>query len=374
MNRVFPPSEVALSGSSSSDQSATIRRAYARRTVRASLTCLVGLVLLVLLSVFAVSLGANDISLAEAFQILLGPVLPDNLIAEVSVLQEKVVLQLRLPRIVMAIVGGAGLSVAGVMMQGITRNPLVSPFTVGLSPAAAFGAALAILFGALQLPHVGTYMIVGGAFASSLICAGIVLGIAGFSGISATTIILAGIGLTYLFSAFTATLQFVATQEQLAAIVHWTFGSLNAAGWEEVGFSAVMLAIAAPVFWRMAWALNAMAAGEETAASLGYDLKSIRLVTALLSVLVTACIIAFTGVIGFIGLVSPHIARMLIGNDHRWLVPFSMIVGAVLLLVADTIGRSLFSPAVIPVGIVVAYVGVPLFVHLILRQRRRAMQ
>ncbi len=336
--------------------------------------CLLGVLLLVLFSVFAVSLGANDISLAQAFQILLGPVLPDNLLAEVSNLQEKVVMQLRLPRIVMAIVGGAGLSVAGVMMQGITRNPLVSPFTIGLSPAAAFGAALAILFGALEMPHVGTYMIVGGAFASSLLCAGIVLGIAGLSGISATTIILAGIGLTYLFSAFTATLQFVATQEQLAAIVHWTFGSLNAAGWEEVGVSAAMLAIAAPVFWRMAWALNALAAGEETAASLGYDLKSIRLVTALLSVLVTACIIAFTGVIGFIGLVSPHIARMLIGNDHRWLVPFSMIVGAVLLLVADTIGRSLFSPAVIPVGIVVAYVGVPLFVHLILRQRRRALQ
>nr|WP_319483747.1 iron ABC transporter permease [uncultured Cohaesibacter sp.] len=374
MNRAVFPSEVVRSGAASGGQSADIRRAYARRTVRASLMCLLGVLLLVLLSVFAVSLGANDISLTQAFQILLNPVLPDNLLAEVSVLQEKVVMQLRLPRIVMAIVGGAGLSVAGVMMQGITRNPLVSPFTIGLSPAAAFGAALAILFGALEMPHVGTYMIVGGAFASSLLCAGIVLGIAGLSGISATTIILAGIGLTYLFSAFTATLQFVATQEQLAAIVHWTFGSLNAAGWEEVGVSAAMLAIAAPVFWRMAWALNALAAGEETAASLGYDLKSIRLVTALLSVLVTACIIAFTGVIGFIGLVSPHIARMLIGNDHRWLVPFSMIVGAGLLLVADTIGRSLFSPAVIPVGIVVAYVGVPLFVHLILRQRRRALQ
>ncbi|TLP43932.1 iron ABC transporter permease [Cohaesibacter sp. CAU 1516] len=374
MNRAFSPSEVIPSGSSVQDPSGDIRRAYARRTIRASLICLSGVLLLALLSVFAVSLGANDISLLQAIQILLGPVLPANLFAEVSVLQEKVVMQLRLPRITMALVGGAGLSVAGVMMQGITRNPLVSPFTVGLSPAAAFGAALAILLGALQMPELGTYMMVGGAFASSMLCAGIVLGIAGLSGISATTIILAGIGLTYLFSAFTATLQFVATQEQLAAIVHWTFGSLNAASWDEVGFSAVMLAIAAPIFWRMAWALNAMAAGEETAASLGYNLKRVRLVTALLSVLITACIIAFTGVIGFIGLVSPHIARMMIGNDHRWLVPFSMIVGAFLLLVADTIGRSLFSPAVIPVGIVVAYVGVPLFVHLILRQRRRAMQ
>ncbi len=124
----------------------------------------------------------------------------------------------------------------------------------------------------------------------------------------------------------------------------------------------------------MSWALNALAAGEETAASLGYNLKAIRLTTAIFSVLITACIIAFTGVIGFIGLVSPHIARMMIGSDHRWLIPFSMTIGALLLLMADTIGRSLFSPAVIPVGIVVAYVGVPLFVHLILRQRRRSLQ
>lgn len=371
MNKTTSALNFGQCGVASSEQVINVRRAYARQTIRAALFCCLGVVLLVLLAVFAMTLGANDISLAQAFQILLG--LPDGLIANVSTLQEKVVIQLRLPRIVMAIVAGAGLSVTGVMMQGITRNPLVSPFTVGLSPAAAFGAALAILFGALHIPEIGNYMIVGGAFASSIICACIVLGIAGLSGISATTIILAGIGLTYLFSALTATLQFFATQEQLAAIVHWTFGSLNAASWDEVGFSAVILVVAAPIFWRMSWALNALAAGEETATSLGYNLKSMRLITALLSVFITASIIAFTGVIGFIGLVSPHISRMIIGNDHRWLVPFSMLVGAILLLVADTIGRALFSPAIIPVGIVVAYVGVPIFVHLILKQRRSSL-
>ncbi|GAB2186542.1 FecCD family ABC transporter permease [Roseibium sp. LAB1] len=351
-----------------------IRRAYARRTAKAAFLCGAGTLVLIMIALWALSLGANDLSFSQALQITFGFVLSDGLIAEVSTLQEKVVLQLRLPRIVMAIVAGAGLSVAGVVMQGITRNPLVSPFTVGLSPAAAFGAALAILAGALTMPDIGNYLIVGGAFASSLLCAAIVLGIAGLSGVSATTIILAGIGLTYLFSAFTATLQFVATQEQLSAIVHWTFGSLNASGWDEVLVSTVILALATPVFWKLSWALNALSAGEETAASLGYNLRTTRLAAAVFSVLLTAGIIAFTGVIGFVGLVAPHIARMTIGNDHRWLIPYSMIVGALLLLVADTIGRSLFSPAVIPVGIVVAYVGVPLFVHLILRQRRRTLQ
>lgn len=350
-----------------------LRRAYALQATRSTSLMIAGVALLFALAVFALALGANNLSLAQAFQIIASPVLPDGWIAEVTSLQHKVVTQLRLPRIVMAVVAGAGLTIAGVMMQGITRNPLVSPFTIGLSPAAAFGAALAILFGALEMPAWGNAMIVGGAFTMSLLCAAFVLGIAGLGGGSATTIILAGIGLTYLFSALTATLQFVATQEQLAAIVHWTFGSLNAADWNEVALAGLLLAVSIPVFWRMAWALNALAAGEETAASLGHDLSRIRLITAVLSVLITAGIISFTGVIGFVGLVAPHIARMIIGNDHRVLIPFSMIVGAILLLAADTLGRTLFSPAVVPVGIVVAYVGVPLFVHLIIRQKRSGL-
>lgn len=350
-----------------------LARVYARRTRRAVGLTLVALAGLIALAVFALSLGANNLSLAQALQILCGPLLPAGLLADVTPLQEKVVLHLRLPRIAMAMVAGAGLTVAGVVMQGITRNPLVSPFTVGLSPAAAFGAALAILLGALEAPQWGSVMIVGGAFLTSLVCALIVLGIAGLSGVSPTTIILAGIGLTYLFSAMTATLQFVATQEQLAAIVHWTFGSLNAADWHEVTVAGVLLGLSVPVFMRLGWSLNALAAGEETAASLGFDLRRTRLLAAVLSVLITAGIISFTGVIGFVGLVAPHIARMIIGNDHRALIPFSLVIGAALLLAADTLGRSLFSPAVIPVGIVVAYVGVPIFIHLILRQRQRRL-
>ncbi|MEM9313392.1 MAG: iron ABC transporter permease [Pseudomonadota bacterium] len=368
-------SDLAAPGSAkttaASEREGQLARAYAKQTRRAAGAIFLALAVLAGFVVSALSLGANDLSLLQAVQIVLSPLLPGGQLAEVTPLQEKVVLHLRLPRIAMAVVAGAGLTVAGVMMQGITRNPLVSPFTVGLSPAAAFGASLAILLGALEVPHWGNAMIVGGAFLTSLLCAAIVLGIAGLGGISATTIILGGIGLTYLFSAMTATLQFVATQEQLAAIVHWTFGSLNAADWQEVAVAGTLLGLSLPIFLRLAWALNALAAGEETAASLGFDLRRTRIVAAILSVLITAGIISFTGVIGFVGLVAPHIARMLIGNDHRVLIPFSMLAGAILLLVADTIGRSLFSPAVIPVGIVVAYVGVPIFIHLILRQRQR---
>lgn len=360
--------------SSPLDDAADPQNPFERLTRRRVLVIATGLGLLVSVCVLAVSLGTKNLPLTETARILADGLLPKGLLADIPKLDQQIVWNLRMPRIVMAMIAGAGLAVTGVMMQGITRNPLVSPFTIGLSPAAAFGASLAILFGALGVVGFGKYLIVAGAFGSALACAVVVLCIAGLRGVSATTMILAGIGLTYLFSAFTATLQFIATDEELAAIVHWTFGTLNAVTWDEALIAAILLAAALPVFVTDAWAMNAIAAGDETAASLGFDLRRVRLRTAILSVLVTAGIIAFTGVIGFVGLVAPHIARLIIGNDHRFLIPFSMIVGALLLLVADTIGRSLFSPAVIPVGIVVAYVGVPLFVHLILRQRREAYQ
>ncbi len=351
---------------------AALEAGFAHRAAQRSAWLTAGTILLIGTVMVAVSQGVNDLGLGQVAQILLRDLVPAGQFADVTVIQEKIVWHLRLPRVAMAVVGGAGLAVTGVMMQAITRNPLVSPFTIGLSPAAAFGASLAILFGALEAGFVGKYLTVGGAFLSSLLCAALVLLIAGLRAVSATTIILAGIGLTYLFSALTATIQFVATEEQLAAIVHWTFGSVNAAGWDEVMVASLLLVVAVPVFLNLAWVMNAIGAGDETAQSLGYNLRRVRLTTAVLSVLVTSGIIAFTGVIGFVGLVAPHMARLIIGNDHRWLIPFSMIVGALLLLVADTLGRSVFAPAVIPVGIVVAYVGVPLFVHLILRQRQVA--
>ena len=357
-------------GSSAPDLRKRYAKIYARRFLVFGAAC----ILLILCIVASLAMGNDNLGFAEVAAILLKPVLPDGWFVDVPTLQEKIVWQLRLPRVVMAIAAGAGLAVTGVMMQGITRNPLVSPFTIGLSPAAAFGASVSILFGAHHIAVYGKYLTVVSAFVAALVCAAIVLAIAALRGVGATTMILAGIGLTYLFSAFTATIQYVATQEELAAIVHWTFGSLNAASWGEVSVTSVLLLVSIPVFVKFSWGLNALSAGEETALSLGFNVRVMRFVTAFLAVLVTAGVISFTGVIGFVGLVAPHISRMLIGNDHRVLIPFSLVVGALLLLVADTIGRSMFSPAVIPVGIVVAYVGVPLFVHLILSQRREMSQ
>ncbi|SEB43611.1 iron complex transport system permease protein [Nitratireductor aquibiodomus] len=284
----------------------------------------------------------------------------------------RVLLYLRLPRVVMALVAGAALSVSGVLMQAITRNPLVSPYTIGVSSAAGFGASVAIMFG-IGLQAAGVYFVPLSAFVCALLCAFAVFSLSWWRGMGAQAMILTGIALMYLFSALTAAVQFVATEEQLARVVHWTFGSLNGVQWDAVYLcAAVLFAVLIPIQAR-AWQLNALTvAGDDVARSLGVDVRRLRTFAILFSVVSAASVISFVGVIGFVGLIGPHLARMMIGGDHRLLLPFAAICGAALLLAADTIGRLAFSPTVLPVGIVVAFVGVPVFLHLIVSRRREA--
>jgi iron complex transport system permease protein len=277
---------------------------------------------------------------------------------------------LRLPRTSMAMVCGAGLAMAGVAMQGITRNPLVSPYTLGVSPAAAFGASLAILFGLSQVPGWGAVLTVLCAFAAAMACAAVVLGLASVRSVSPVVLVLAGVGLTYLFAALTASVQFVASDQQLATIVHWTFGSLNGRTWSEVLVAGGAWLLVLPVMLLQASALNALAGGgDDVARTLGFNVSRVRVSATLAAVFSAAAIVSFTGVIGFVGLVAPHIARLVIGGDHRWLLPFSALGGALLVLAADLVGRLAFAPIVVPVGIVVAFIGVPVFLHLLLTRR-----
>jgi len=341
-----------------------------RHRLRQRMLIFAGLALLILAALASTGLGVETLPIGKTLRALLAPLLPPEDVADITQTQILVLQQLRLPRTVMAMIGGAGLSLAGVAMQGITRNPLVSPYTLGISPAAAFGASLAILFGLANLPGTGPYWTVGAAFLSAILCAGLVLGFSALRGVSSITLILGGVGLTYLFGAATATVQFVATEQQLAAIVHWTFGTINGSTWQEVRIAGAILLMGFPVLMGHAWALNAFAAGgDEIAASLGFAVARTRILVTMVAVLIAAGIVSFTGVIGFVGLVAPHIARFLVGGDHRTLLPFSAITGALLLLVADMIGRLAFAPVIIPVGIIVAYVGVPIFLHLLLARR-----
>lgn len=285
----------------------------------------------------------------------------------------KIIVFMRLPRIALAMIAGVGLSVSGVAMQAVTRNPLVSPFTMGVSNAAAFGASLCIVFGTggFFQSELG---IISCAFLAAILCIALVYAVSTRVGMGPETVVLTGIALNYLFSAMTSTIEFFAQEHRLAAVVQWTFGSFNGAVWKDVIFSAVVVIPCAAVIMAGYLKLNVMAAGDdELVRSLGVHPKQIRKLMCVTSVCMTAAVISFTGVIGFVGLVAPHIARILVGNDHKFILPFSAVIGSLLLMVADVIGKSVLQPVSIPVGIVVSFLGVPLFIHLILKGRRRGV-
>lgn len=347
-------------------------KADAGTRLRKTLFPLTGLLILILFGIIAASWGSASITAGDVFDAILAKIMPFTGI-EASRLADTIVWSLRLPRIAMAAVAGAGLAVSGAAMQGILRNPLVSPFTIGISSGAGFGASLAIVMG-VGVVESGQYLIIGNAFFFAILSACLVYGVARLRGVSPETLILGGIALMYLFSASTSMLQYVATEHQLQGVIFWLFGSLASATWGNLAVVSIVFCICLPLLMKYSWDLNALATGDEVALSLGINANRVRMIIMILASLMTATIICFTGIIGFVCLVAPHITRMIIGSDHRFLIPFASIVGAILLLAADTVGRTILAPAELPVGIVTAFIGVPMFLYLLIIKRRQYFQ
>ncbi|WP_315121788.1 iron ABC transporter permease [uncultured Clostridium sp.] len=347
-----------------------IKNEYDKKNFIKCFFIFISLLVLVFCILFSVTIGSADISIGEVKDVILSTIFGNLKSSDQNSLQKKIVILLRMPRVILAVLAGAGLSVSGVIMQAITQNPLVSPFTIGISSAAVFGASLSIVLG------IGFYAgtmggIVLNAFIFSLLCALLVYGISNKVGMTPESLILTGISINYLFSALSATMQFFSKEHQLAAVVQWTFGSVNGATWTQVALVSVVLAVSFPILYYYSWIFNAMSSsGDEVAKGFGIKPSKVRAITGIITVFVTSAIISFTGVIGFIGLVGPHIARLAVGSDHRFLIPYSAIFGAILLLISDTIGRTILSPVIIPVGIVISFLGVPLFINLILTKRK----
>lgn len=321
------------------------------------------------LTLVAASLGSAGISVLDVGAALVGPIFGSRV--EADPITHVIVWNFRLPRIAMAIVAGLGLAMSGATMQGVLRNPLVSPFTIGVSGGAVLGASVAIVLGADMIGS-GKYLIMTNAFLFAMGTSALILGLGRLRGVTPEAFILVGIALMNFFSAFTALLQYIASEEQLSQVVHWTFGSLTGSSWGNVALVVTVLAMCFPLLMRLAWDLNTMAAGgDEVAVSLGVNCGRVRILAMLLSSLMTATVISFTGLVGFVGLVAPHITRQLLGSDHRSLIPLSGLVSAILLLLADTVGRNLFAPTIIPVGIVTAFIGAPFFFYLLMKGRKR---
>ncbi|MCC4770476.1 iron chelate uptake ABC transporter family permease subunit [Methanosarcina sp. DH2] len=321
---------------------------------------------IILVSGISASLGSANLSIWETYSSILNRLFPAYF--EPGWLADVCIWNLRLPRISMGIVAGFGLGVAGCVMQALLKNPLASPYTLGISSGAGFGASLAILTGAGIIG--GDYLVIGNAFIFALLCSFIILGLSNRKGATPETMILAGIAMMYLFAAMTTILQYFGEAEAVKEAVFWTVGDLDRASWPRVTIITGALVCCFPLLMFKSLDLNLMAAGDETAASLGVNVKRTRIILMAVTTLLVACIVCFTGTIGFIGLVAPHLTRIVIGGDNRFVLPVSGLFGTLLLISADLVARRVLAPIILPVGAITVFMGAPLFLYMIMKRKR----
>jgi len=342
---------------------------YLNRKVR---WIVAGLFLAFILFIAAISVGAVAIPPLEVFQTLSGITTSEK--------WDRIIWNVRLPQAVASVIAGIGLSIAGVAMQSILRNPLASPFTLGISSAGAFGAAVSIIFlgtGNMQStvanpvsisnPYLTTIV----AFIFCMLATGVILVMSHIKGASPEVMVLTGVALSSLFSAGVMFLQYFSNDAQLAAVVFWTFGDVGRATWDILPLMALVVGAGTLYFIANRWNYNAIDAGDETAQGLGVNVMQVRLIGMTVAACISAVIVALLGVIGFVGLVCPHMVRRIIGDDQRFLIPGSAVMGAVLLLASDTVARVIVAPYVLPVAVLTAFMGAPVFIFLLFRGYKR---
>ncbi len=347
-----------------SHASGGFRASYLGSVRRKVIFILICLAVCIVLATYSAMLGSYPVSPSEVYttiwNAITGQSQPDRTVAHI-------VLDLRLPRILGAIVCGFALAVCGTVMQSMMKNPLADPYTMGISSGAGFGAALAIILGVELISGGG---IIINAFVFAIIPAMVILFLSRFRRATPTMMILCGISLMYLFNAMTQLFMLVADPEDLATVYKWTVGTLDSIDMGELVL-VLIVAVAGSLYVQyMANRLNVMGIGDDSAKTLGVDVDRQRLIMLLVITLVAASVVSFTGVIGFVGLVSPHIARLVIGADNRYLIPAAGIFGSVLLLVSDIVARTIAAPTILPVGVITACIGGPLFMYLILRSSK----
>ncbi|MBF7097864.1 iron ABC transporter permease [Alkalibacter sp. M17DMB] len=328
---------------------------------------MIGLIVcVVLFSVFAICVGSAGLNLNQIFRTIVG--MGSN--------QSEIILfNIRLPRVVTAVVAGIGLAGVGCVMQALLKNPLASASTLGIAQGAAFGASFAIIvLGAgLQSQTIDSitisnpYTVSLCAFVSAMISTIMILGLSQFRKVTPESMILSGVALSTMFGGATTLLQYFAADVKVAAVVFWTFGDLGRTGWREILVMSVVVAVALIFFLLNRWNFNALQHGEETAKSLGVHVKRLRMAGMFVSSLTAATIVSYIGIINFIGLIAPHLVRRFVGNDYRYLLPASALTGALLLLVSDVIARLVVAPIILPIGAITSFLGAPLFLYLLFK-------
>lgn len=306
----------------------------------------------------SLGVGAVSISLADIIALL------TDSSSTISPTDRSILIHLRLPRVLSACLVGASLGAAGVGFQGLFRNPLADPYVIGASSGAALGVTLAVTLG-FQATFWGFNAMALAALLGSVIAVSVVFVVGSIgSDRSPSSLLLAGVALSSMISAFVSLLMFV-NEEKIVVILSWLMGSLAGNDWQAVQATTATCLVGMGMLWAMSRPLDAHLLGDQAAQSLGLDLFKFRVLVVVASSTATAAAVSMAGIVGFVGLIAPHIARFLVGPRHLWLVPASSCIGAIILIVSDAIARTVVAPAELPVGIVTAILGCPFFLFLL---------
>ena len=312
--------------------------------------------------------GSSHMSIKECFDALFG---------KGSAAQVRIIQNIRIPRVLAAIIAGAGLSVAGLIMQTNLNNPMASPATLGVSNAAVFGANLSIIAFAGGFLSTGnnlnSYTVGANPYSTSLMAfifstfsIVLILGLCRLRSFRPGVVVLAGVAIGSVWTAATTILQFYATDVGLSAAVIWTFGDLGRATYKTDIIMAIVVVVGLTVFIITSWRLNALLTGDAAAKSMGVNVNTLRFVSMLMASMITAVCVSFMGMIGFVGIICPHVIKKIIGQDHRVSIPASALAGSILLLLADTLSRSMGNGSALPVGAITSMLGAPFFLAIIL--------
>jgi iron complex transport system permease protein len=335
-------------------------------------TLVITIVLAILVSIATLFVGSSNMSLADGFAALFHQGSETNI---------RIIWNIRIPRILAAILAGGGLAVAGAIMQTVLGNSLASPSTLGVSNAAVFGANVSIIIAAGGFLATGNnltsytaginlYSTSLVAFLFAALSVLLILGLCRLRAFSPNAVVLAGVALGSLWSAATTILQFYATDVGLSAAVIWTFGDLGRATYSSDLIMAIVVIVTCLYFGISSWRYNALLSGEEAAKSMGVNVELFRFISLLFASLITAVCVSFLGIIGFVGIIAPHVMKRILGEDHRYLIPTSFFAGVILVVLADALSRGIGNGSALPVGAITSLLGGPFFLAIIFTKKR----
>lgn len=332
------------------------------------------LILLIVMIGITATIGSASIGPMDVYKVVASKIpglggLVDA--GSITASQDSIIWSVRLPRVLLGVIVGAGLSISGASFQGLLKNPMADPYILGISSGAALGAAIAIIL-KLETAFIGFSGISIMAFMGALIAVTLVYNIGRIrSQVPVTTLLLAGVAVGQFLTAITSLLMVIYNRD-MTKIIYWTLGSLSGKGWNPINTISIPIIAAMVILLFFSRDINIMLTGEESAKSLGVNVERIKVYVLLLGTFITSMAVSISGIIGFVGLIIPHIVRLIVGPDHRILLPASAIVGSIFMVFTDTIARTVISPMEIPVGIITAIFGGPFFIYL-LRSKKKAL-